>query len=55
MPNQPKTPTRTLRVDEERWTKAQAEAARRGETLSDAIRAFLDRYSKPRKPKGRVR
>lgn len=54
MPNQPKTPTRTVRIDDELWAKAGREAYRRNESISDAVRAFLVRYSKPKaKPKAR--
>lgn len=46
MPNQPKTPHRTIRVPEEEWEPAKVEAVRRGETLTDAIRRFLRKYGK---------
>lgn len=44
------TTLRNVRVDDETWEAAQAEAERRGETLSDAVRKFLKRYgtTKPR-------
>lgn len=44
MPDQEKTPRRTVRVDDELWHAAQQQAAERGETLSDAIREFLRIY-----------
>ena len=44
MPNQPKTPARAIRVKDELWHKAQKRAAERGETVSEAIRRFLERY-----------
>jgi hypothetical protein len=44
VPNQPKTPRRTVRISEDLWEKAQKEAARRNETVSDAIRRALERY-----------
>ena len=44
-PNQPKTPHKSIRVDPELWEAAKREAEWRGETISDAIREFLRRYS----------
>ena len=38
------TPVRNIRVPEELWRAAQAEAERRGETLTEAIIAALQRY-----------
>jgi predicted transcriptional regulator len=46
MANQPKTPHRTIRVDDALWTSAQLAAAERGESVSDVIRAALARYVK---------
>lgn len=46
MPNKPKTPHRTIRVEDALWEAAQAAAEARGETISEAIRAFLKRYAK---------
>lgn len=46
MPNKPKTTLRNVRVDDELWQAAQAAAEARGETVSEAIRAFLKRYAK---------
>ena len=44
MPNKPKTPIRGVRVPEDLWRAAQAEAERRGETVTDAILRALKRY-----------
>ena len=44
VPNQPKTPMRSLRVPDDLWGPAMAEAKRRGETLTDAIRRALREY-----------
>jgi predicted HicB family RNase H-like nuclease len=46
MPDQPKTPLRTVRVDDALWHAAQAKAAERGESVSDVIRRALTRYVK---------
>ncbi len=45
MPNQPKTVARTIRVDEELWAAVTAEAERRGETVSEAVRRMLRGYT----------
>jgi predicted HicB family RNase H-like nuclease len=45
MPNQPKTVAHTVRVERELWEAAAAEANRRGESLSEAVRKFLRRYA----------
>ena len=37
---------RSLRVSRKLWTAAMARADERGESLSEAIRRFLERYSK---------
>lgn len=49
MPDQPRkdNPARTVRVERELWEAAKARADDRGETVSDAVRAFLRRYSRP--------
>ena len=44
MPNQPKTPLRTVRVDGPLWDAAKAKAAERGETVSDVMRRALAVY-----------
>jgi macrodomain Ter protein organizer (MatP/YcbG family) len=38
------TPPRSVRVEEELWRAAQARAAERGETVTDAIVRALRRY-----------
>lgn len=42
------TPPRSIRVPDELWDAAQAEAKDRGETLTAAIVRFLVRYTKVR-------
>lgn len=44
VPNQPKTPLHSFRVDDELWEAAKNRAEERGENLSDALRKFLRRY-----------
>lgn len=44
MPNQPKTPNRTLRIDDELWKAARAAAEANGENISDVVRRALRRY-----------
>lgn len=44
MPNQPKTPNRTIRVPDEVWRAAKRVAADRGETITDVIVRALKRY-----------
>jgi hypothetical protein len=39
------TPPRSVRVPDELWEKAKAEA--RGETVTDAIVRYLTRYTRP--------
>lgn len=46
MPNQPKTPTRAIRIEDGLWSRAQERAAERGESVSEAVRKFLERYTK---------
>lgn len=46
VPNQPKTPQRTVRVPDEVWAAAKAKADERGEVLSDVIRKALVRYAR---------
>lgn len=43
MPNQPKTPNRTVRVGEV-WEAARATADERGESVSNVVRAALEAY-----------
>lgn len=44
MPNQPKTPVRGLRVDDELWHAAQEKAKAEGRTMTDVLVAYLKRY-----------
>lgn len=44
MADQPKTPIRTVRIDDDLWSRAQARAAERGETVSEVLRRCLQRY-----------
>lgn len=44
VPNQPATPTHSVRVPEELWEAALRIASDRGETVSDVIRRALERY-----------
>ena len=44
VPNQPKTPLRSLRVATELWEAAKAAAAERGETVTDVLVRALRRY-----------
>jgi hypothetical protein len=44
MPNAPRTPLRSIRVSDTLWKAAQDKAAERGESVSDVIRAALERY-----------
>jgi predicted transcriptional regulator len=46
MPNQPKTGGKNIRIADDLWDRALAVAHRRGETLSQVIRAALVRYVK---------
>lgn len=45
-PNSPKTPMHSFRVEDELWEAAKKRAVERGETLTEALRKFLRRYSK---------
>lgn len=49
MPDQPKTPHRTIRVPDDLWHAALATAAARGETVTDVVIRALRRYVKPKK------
>jgi hypothetical protein len=44
MPNQPKTPVRGLRVDDDLWHAAQDKAKAEGRTMTDVLVAYLKRY-----------
>lgn len=46
MPNQPKTPIRNIRVDDELWDAVKKKAAEQGRTVTDVIREALRRYVK---------
>lgn len=46
MPNKPKTPLHSFRVETELWNAAKRRADERGETLADALRKFLRRYTR---------
>lgn len=42
VPNQPKTPNRTLRIPDEEWAAWKAEADRLGVSLTDFLRATMN-------------
>ena len=44
MPNRPKTPARTVRVDDDLWDAAHKKASDRGDSLSQVIREALRKY-----------
>lgn len=44
MPDSPKTPHRTIRVEDELWRAAQEKARAEGRTVSEVIRDRLRRY-----------
>lgn len=44
MPNQPKTPARSVRVPDTLWSAAQKKAAENGETVTDVLLRSLTRY-----------
>jgi hypothetical protein len=44
VPNQPATPTRTVRVPDDLWQAAKRAAADNGETVTDVIVRALKRY-----------
>lgn len=46
VPNKPKTPLHSFRVDDELWEAAKKRAEERDETLADALRKFLRRYTR---------
>ena len=56
MPNQPKTPTRSIRIEDQLWEASLARAAARGETVSDVVREALAHYVRGQAPtRGRGR
>jgi NRPS condensation-like uncharacterized protein len=46
MPNQPKTPARSVRVPEDLWQAAKDRAEQQGETVTDVILRALKRYTR---------
>jgi len=48
MPNQPRPGTRAhnIRIEDDLWEAAKKKAESRGETVSEAVRKFLIRYTK---------
>jgi len=44
MPNQPKTPLRSVRIDTELWADAKHAAAEDGTSVSDVIRVLLESW-----------
>ena len=48
MPNRPRkdNPARSLRVSDDLWERAKKRADEKGETVSEAVRKFLERYTR---------
>ena len=46
VPNQPKTPLHSFRVDTKLWNDAKELARENGETIADVLRRALERYVK---------
>lgn len=44
MPNQPKTPVRTVRIADEIWAELKKRAAAQGVTASDLLREALEKF-----------
>ena len=44
VPNKPKTPLHSFRVDTELWNAARDRARENGETIADVLRRALKRY-----------
>jgi hypothetical protein len=44
VPNQPKTPMRSMRIPTPLWDAVKAEAKRRGETVTDVARRAFEVY-----------
>lgn len=49
VPNKPKTPVRTVRVEDEIWEPAKAQAKSEGRNLSEVIRELLAEWIDPNK------
>jgi hypothetical protein len=45
MPNQPKTPARTMRIPGPLWDATKMKAAKRGETATDVVIQALTEYT----------
>lgn len=45
MPNQPKTPVRSVRVPDGLWDAAKVRTAARGETVTDVVVRALNEYT----------
>lgn len=48
MPNQPKTPGRSIRIPDALWKAAKREAAEHGETVTDVVIRALEEYANRR-------
>lgn len=46
VPNKPKTPLKSFRIPDDLYRAAQAKAAERGDSVSEVVRAALERYVK---------
>lgn len=44
MPDAPRTPLRSIRIDDDLWSAARAAADREGTTVSEVVRAALREY-----------
>ena len=51
-PNQPATPTRSLRSPDEIWLPAKAKAADHGQTMTEVINEFLKEYGADYRERG---
>jgi len=49
MPDDGRVPLRAIRVPDETWDAAKVAAEKRGESVSQAVREFLERYGKRHK------
>lgn len=50
VPNQPKTPARSLRIPDEEWDALKAEAATNGETITDLVRRIVRAHLEGKQP-----